>query len=257
MRRVVVVLAVCLLCPRGALAQPKVSGVTPAAQPHLERGLRHFEAKDYGRALEEFRAAYDIDPQPALLYTIAQTTRLSGDCRRAIRFYEAFLRTAPSERQALAARQNIERCTADLKRSPPPSPETQPASAPALVVGPAPPPPPPAPRPSWRSNRAAHGLVLSGVVVAAAGAALWGIGQARITSANGATDYGTFVARRGEAANAATLRAVGIAATSAGAALVVAGVLTYALRGRRQAERASLAPLVGPGTAVLVLVAPW
>jgi hypothetical protein len=254
MRGVVVLLAVCLACPPGVQAQPKVSGVTPAAQPHLERGLKLFEAKEYGRALEEFRAAYDLDPQPALLYTIAQTARLGRDCRRAIRFYEAFLRTAPNERQALAARQNIERCTADL-RSAPPGPE--PASAP-VVVAPLPAPAPMRPpRPTWRSNWLGHGLVLSGVVVAAAGAALWGLEQAAIKSANGASDYGTFASRRHDAANAEALRAVGIAAASAGAALVVAGVLSYALRGRRHAERVALAPVVGPGSAALVMGASW
>jgi tetratricopeptide (TPR) repeat protein len=260
MRRVVVVLAVCLLWPPDALAQPRVTGVAPAAQPHLERGLKLFEAKDYPRALESFRAAYNIDPQPALLYAIAQAERLNGDCRRAIRFYEAFLRTGPKEVQALSARQNVERCAAELRRAPPAS---QPASAPAVVEAPSSPPllplppPPPAPRPSWRANWLGHGLVLSGVAVAAAGAALWGVGQAAITSANGAADYGTFAARRGDAAHAETLRAVGVVGVSAGAALVVAGALTYALRGRRAPERAALAPVVGPGSAALVLAGAW
>jgi hypothetical protein len=259
MRRLVLALAMCLLWAPPASAQPKVSGVMPAAQPHLERALRHFDVKDYTRALVEFRAAYTIDPQPALLYAIAQAERMNGDCGRAIRYYEAFLRTVPNDLQARLARENIDRCRADLRRSPP---TDRPVSVPAAAV--APPPPaggPPSPSGSrpmpWHSNWLGHGLVLGGLAVAAAGVAVWGVEHAAITSARGAHDYGTFAARVRDAANAETWQRLGLAAASVGGALVVAGILTYALRGRRHAELATVTTFVAPGTALLVMTAPW
>jgi len=252
------VLVLGLLWPQAAPAQPKVSGVLPAAQPHLQRALRHFEAKDYPKALVEFRAAYTIDPQPSLLYAIAQAERMNGDCQRAIRYYEAYLRAGPNELQARLARENIERCTAELRRSPPAS---QPTSAPLDL---APPPPrktlPVVDEPTrmpWRSNWLGHGLTIGGLAAVAAGVALWSVEHAAITSANGAADYGTFAARAHAAAQAEKLQAVGVALASAGAALVVAGILTYALRGRRRAERPTVATVIGPGRAALVVVAPW
>jgi tetratricopeptide (TPR) repeat protein len=257
LRRLLLVLALGLLWPQVAPAQPRVSGVLPAAQPHLQRALRHFEAKDYPKALVEFRAAYTIDPQPSLLYAIAQAERMNGDCRRAIRYYEAYLRTAPNELQARLARENIARCTEELRRSPPTS---QPASAPVDI---APPPvtPPPAPvraeRVPWRSNWLGHGLTLGGLAVAATGVALWSVAHGALTAPNGAGDYGTFAARVRDAANAGTWQRVGVAAMSVGGALVVAGILTYALRARRPVERPIVTTLVAPGTAVLVVAAPW
>jgi tetratricopeptide (TPR) repeat protein len=259
MRRVVLLVAVCLACSSGVQAQPKVTGVAPAAQPHLERGLKHFEAKEYGRALDEFRAAYDLDPQPALLYTIAQTARLSGDCRRASRFYEAFLRTAPNERQALAARQNLERCADELRRNPPPPvPASQPTAAPAAVAPPVgPPAAPAATRMPWRANWLGHGLLIGGLAAVATGVALWGVGHAALIAPRDATDYGTFAARVRDAANAETWQRVGVAAASVGGALVVAGILTYALRPGRPAERPIVTTLLAPGTALLVVAKPW
>jgi tetratricopeptide (TPR) repeat protein len=259
-RTLPIMLAVSLLATAPAAAQPAVPAVTTAAQPHLESALRHYKAREYARALVEFRAAYNIDPQPALLYAIAQAERLNGDCRRAIRFYEAYLRTAPKQSQVLSARQNIARCTAELQR---PAPATQPATAPssaptdrpepALVAAPVSPRVPGSHGSSWTRDWVGHGLVLGGLAVAATGIAVWRIGRGTIADANAARDYDTFAARAGGASRAELEQKVGIAAMAVGGALVAAGVAHYVLRGRGRAERARVEAAVGPGRAVLVL----
>jgi tetratricopeptide (TPR) repeat protein len=259
-RALPVVLALSVLAAARATAQPADPAVTAAARPHLEAALRLFKAREYAQALAEFRAAFDIDPQPALLYAIAQAERLNGDCRRAIRFYEAFLRTAPKQSQGLSARQNIARCVAELQR---PSPATQPASAPTsapterpeppLVLAPVSPRVPDRPGSSWTRDWAGHGLVLGGLAVAATGIALWRVGRGAIADANAARSYDTFVARAGGASDAGLEQRMGIAALAVGGALVAAGVAHYVLRGRGRAERARVAAAAGPGRAVLVL----
>jgi tetratricopeptide (TPR) repeat protein len=257
MRAVVMVLALSL--PVLATAQPGAPLVAPAAQRYLERALRHFEARHYTKALEEFRAAYNIDPQPALLYAIAQAERLNGDCRRAIRFYEAFLRTGPNERQAPSARQNIERCKAELMRPPP---TTQPAPlgvAARSQPEPARAAPPPSPRApatdgaSWQRDWAGHGLVLSGLAVGAAGVALWRVGHSTIDRANSARTYDEFAARTGSASTGNTEQKVGVAAMAVGGALVVAGVVHYVLHLRTKKERPTVTAAFGPGGALLVV----
>jgi tetratricopeptide (TPR) repeat protein len=256
----VLALAFSLLPSPRAVAQPLAPSVTPAAQPHLDRALRHFFVRDYTKALVEFRAAYTIDPQPALLYAIAQAERLNGECRRAIRLYEAYLRTGPNERQAVLARRNIERCQSDLKRPPPASrPVAQPLSAPSEppepALAPLPPrsPPPVDHGPSWVRDWVGHGLVLGGLAVAATGIALWRIGHTTIDDANASPDYDTFASRAGRASTADIEQKVGVAGMAVGGALVAAGVLHYALRGGGRSERARVAAALGPGGAHLVL----
>lgn len=260
MRVLPVVLAFSLLASPRAAAQPLAPQVTPAAQPHVDRALRHFFTRDYARALVEFRAAYTIDPQPALLYAMAQAERMNGDCQRAIRLYEAYLRSGPNERQAVLARRNIERCQNELKRPSPPTPAaTQPTTMPTehqeLALAPLPPRPPPpvSRRAGWVTDWVGHGLVIGGLVVAATGVALWQIGHRTIDDANAAPDYDTFASRAGRASTAGIEQKVGVASLAIGGALVAAGVIHYVLRGRGRPERARVAAALGPGGALLVL----
>ena len=59
------------------------------------QGSKDFDLGHYDKAIEEYSAAYDAKPDPALLYNIAQAHKLAGHPEQAIRFYETFLSRVP------------------------------------------------------------------------------------------------------------------------------------------------------------------
>jgi tetratricopeptide (TPR) repeat protein len=56
-----------------------------------QAGLAAFKAKDYSNARAVFLKAYDIRPEPILLYNIAQTYRLESNATEALVYYKRFL----------------------------------------------------------------------------------------------------------------------------------------------------------------------
>ncbi len=86
----------------------------PEARKHFDQAVRLYNIQQYDRAADEFRAAYLIDPQPKLLYSLAQAERLGGDCEQAIDGYKAFLRTNPGHDAAKLAADNIDACEREL-----------------------------------------------------------------------------------------------------------------------------------------------
>ena len=112
------------------------------AQEHVSKGTRFYNIQDWSNALKEYKTAYAADPKPETLWAIAQTQRLSGDCRSAILTYKAFMRTA-STAGANAADELVKKCESDLAaqqravEAPPPPPQQQTTQATQT------PPPPP------------------------------------------------------------------------------------------------------------------
>src|SRR5581483_12103559 len=145
-----------------------------------------------------------------------------GDCRSAAASYRAFLRTAPNERSAAPARQNLERCEKELARPPPP---VEPAAA---VAAPAPPPR------RWQSDRAAAVLAGLGAAALVAGGASWGVGESGARSLADATSYGDFATHAGDADAYERERIGGIVAVSVGGALVVAAVARWVWVAKRR-----------------------
>jgi tetratricopeptide (TPR) repeat protein len=83
-------------------------------------GLRHYEARQYGRAIAAYRKAYAIYPAPGILFNLAQAYRLRGDCRRAHRAYRSFLHADSTSAQATLAREHasaLSGCAARAQRA--------------------------------------------------------------------------------------------------------------------------------------------
>jgi tetratricopeptide (TPR) repeat protein len=104
-------------------------GVTATPEPHpaaLERAkqaFRHaeaaFDAGDFARALEGYRAAYAYAPEPELLYNAGQAQRNLGRWADAIVSFERYLteeRDAPDRAQVRAL---IQQLRARLEGEPP------------------------------------------------------------------------------------------------------------------------------------------
>jgi len=184
----------------------------PAVVDHYELGKREFEQKRYAQALEEFRSALAITPRPEVLYAMAQTQRMLGDCRSAIATYRAFLAGRPAARLAEYARANIERCEHDGELAQRTDTATQPA---------------------WYRDVAGDALVGLGLASGITGALVWSSGRSAATRLAEAPDYQTFVDRQQAAASALTKQRLGVASMIIGGAAILGGLAHYAHDGRR------------------------
>lgn len=215
------------LSGRPAHAAPRSPTVAPI--DHYEAGKRLFAAKLYVAALEEFRLALAISPRPEVLYSMAQTQRLLGDCASAIETYRAFLASQPDEPFAQYARLNIDRCTLPASSSSPP-----------------PPPPESLASDAWYRDAVGDALVGGGVVAGVVGAIVWRSGRQAANRLADAPDYQSFVDRRAAASSAVTKQWGGGSAMVVGGVAIVGGIVHYIYRGR------SSSPARGPALGVAI-----
>ena len=66
------------------------------AQEHFKRGVKLYNLGHFQEAIPEFEKAYDFDPQPILLFNIAQSHRQNGNKERALFFYRRYLEQEPN-----------------------------------------------------------------------------------------------------------------------------------------------------------------
>ena len=76
-------LALLIVCALAASVRADTAKLKPEAQTHLDAALKAYAAKDYDAAIREFGLAYDIDPNPNLLYATAQAQRFASRCSEA------------------------------------------------------------------------------------------------------------------------------------------------------------------------------
>jgi tetratricopeptide (TPR) repeat protein len=79
-------------------------------------GERLYAAKQYLAAAAKFEEAYNADPDPAVLFNIAQAYRLGHACAQASRFYHRFLDAAPSPPEPEKLQRYIDDMDACAKR---------------------------------------------------------------------------------------------------------------------------------------------
>lgn len=75
--------------PAQALRQTEARG-------HFQRGGQFYEDSDWAHAIEEFRAAYDLWPNPVILFNLAQAYRRDGQLSQATETFNRYLETAPN-----------------------------------------------------------------------------------------------------------------------------------------------------------------
>jgi tetratricopeptide (TPR) repeat protein len=128
-------------------ARTPLAHADPAqARKHFEMGRRYVQVDEYRKAIEEFKAAHVLEPDPAFLYNIAECYRRLGENDDALKFYRRFLSLAPAgnPQRALAATRVEELEKAGVKTAPavaerpvavaaPPAPTAAPVPLPAAV----------------------------------------------------------------------------------------------------------------------------
>src|SRR5215471_19233726 len=107
------------------------------------RGKAAYDAGDYQGALSQFSRAYALHPTPALLFNMAQASRLSGagHCAEALELYERYLEQDPAPENPAEVRDRIAQMRACASEESPPAvspkaPEPRPTAPPAPKAAP-------------------------------------------------------------------------------------------------------------------------
>lgn len=151
------------------------------ARTLFEQGRDKHHLGQYAEAIELFRRSYELVPAPLLLFNLAQSYRLAGDCINAVSYYQQFTRLAGDSPTRIEAERWLKEISPCAALSPamvaPPSKPAIPAIAPPP---PSTPPPgavtattpseiPRAPRPSRLRPRIGMALIAAGLVAGALG----------------------------------------------------------------------------------------
>jgi tetratricopeptide (TPR) repeat protein len=81
---------------RPATASPPTAEEKAKAREHYQKGLTHYDIKEFSEALIEFKNAYRIVQDPAFLFNIAQCYRKLGQDVEALDYYRNYVRRFPN-----------------------------------------------------------------------------------------------------------------------------------------------------------------
>jgi hypothetical protein len=244
-------LAIAMHVASPAMAGPEGDGPNdPEARSKLGSGMEKFDAGDYEAAQRDFQASYDKEPNPLSLWGLAQATNKVDGCHKSVKLYRQFSKMVDDGSPAYdVALQAIAECADKLAREgddPPPAPEPtegegedEDDDAPIDDVPPM--------RDREPAERPWHRDPLGGVLVGVGAAGLaTGVGLlvgAAVEHNNPSDTYDTFE-RQQERADRMTI--AGAVVAGVGGALLVGGVIRWAVLGVRQRGRASAGPLLHP-----------
>jgi hypothetical protein len=159
-----------VLCLAGvAHAQPEGEPAVPdpkqaQAESLFSEARKHYDLREYAEAIDAFKKAYALVPEPDFLFDIAQSYRQLRDCDNAVSFYRNYLRVKPdADNRELAEKRatEMDECAAEQRKQRDAERARQLATAP-VVEG----------EPRYRSLRLA-GIVTAGVGAAFAGAGVY------------------------------------------------------------------------------------
>ena len=103
------------------------------AQGHFKRGVKLYNLGHFQEAIPEFEKAYDLDPQPILLFNIAQSHRQNGNKERALFFYRRYLEQEPNVTKRADVEQRMKELSQALEQ------ENEQKQKPPTEVSPPPP----------------------------------------------------------------------------------------------------------------------
>lgn len=187
----------------------------------VTRAEAAYKAKEWDVASRAFADVHAIDPKPDYLFARAQAERFAGRCNVAVKLWDSYIaaETSPdSVREAKALRAYCEPVA--IGTTAPPT--TANASSPNADGGPAPKPN----RTPWYRDPAGGVLVATGGVSTVIGASVLGLALSRDRKASSADTEGGYV---DEKDSARTPHRAGIVVLSVGGALLIAGVVRWAI----------------------------
>jgi tetratricopeptide (TPR) repeat protein len=84
------------------------------AKEHYKRGTAAYALGKYAEAATQYEAAFELSPDPALLYNAAQAHRIAGNKQRALTLYQSYLRMYGPQAEN---RDDVQRHIDELKRA--------------------------------------------------------------------------------------------------------------------------------------------
>jgi tetratricopeptide (TPR) repeat protein len=87
------------------------------AKVHFKQGRALQAAGDFARAADEYKAAYELDPRPEMLFNIGQAFRLAGAKREALDYFKRYLDQQPDGSGAAEARQHVQALTKETEET--------------------------------------------------------------------------------------------------------------------------------------------
>ncbi len=90
----------------------KGKGKVDEVRAYLDKATAAFALSRYAVAAENYEKAFELKPDPAVLYNAAQAHRLAGNKERALDLYQSYLRMYGTEKRA-----EIENHVANLKEA--------------------------------------------------------------------------------------------------------------------------------------------
>ena len=118
MRQVAIaLLAALLLLPRATVAAPTPEEKARARE-HYQKGLTHYDIKEYAEALAEFKNAYREVQDPAFLFNIAQCYRKLGQDVEALDYYRNYARRFPNAPNRSEVDRRIQEIERELESKP-------------------------------------------------------------------------------------------------------------------------------------------
>lgn len=171
------------------------------ARKHFEKGQLHYTLGEFAEAATEFKEAFRLKQEPAILFNVAQAMRQSFQYRQAFFYYSRYLHLRPEA----ANRSEVEGLMAQMKQKldaeePAPAPKSaevkaaepipEARPAPAVAVAPAKPAPRAAvlPRAEVAPPAAQHGMRIPGYILLGTGVAAEGLAFAFHSGAQSAAD---------------------------------------------------------------------
>jgi len=284
MRHSTIVIALIALVPLVADAKPKKGkggkkNPKVEAKMHMDKGAKAHKAGNFDVALTELQAAYELDPQPKLLFAIAQVQQKLDNCPDAISNYEKFLAATKDKKKQAVVKQAIEACNKKVAEATPPmdppsGPEDK-LAEPATVSATQPPPveptpaPDPAPMPTptpdpvqdnplppgpamsdtrgakpWYKDVLGDALVISGVAAGTVGAIMYMGARSALDDAENAPSLADYDSKVSDAHDKRTYAVI---LGAGGAVLITAGILRYKLRDKGETHGVAIAPTSGGG----------
>jgi hypothetical protein len=282
--RTTILIAMLVTAPLAAEAKPKSRPPKARAQSkgasvktHMDRAAKAHKAKKFDVALTELEAAYAIDPQPKLLFAIAQVQAKLDRCDGAIENYEKYLASIKDKQKQSIVKQAIEACRTKIAAAtpppeptpppstdnvfrdqkpaeePPPPPAVEPAPEPTPIVDDAPPPAispilgraeTPAisgPRP-WYKDVVGDVLVVGGVASGALSVFMYFQAKSELDDAENASTLPGYEQLVNQAHDHRTYAVI---FAGAGVVLLGGGLLRYALHDSGESRGVALAPTSG------------
>jgi len=234
------VLACVVVWSSSAFAQPnKVE-----AENAYKLGQALYMREDYEGAAKQFKAAYDLDPDPVYLFNIAQALRLGKQCKESGDYYKRYLseaQQAPNEEAVKAYIVEVDECAKSQ----------QPAVVTPPVEPPKPEPPPARPIDPPRSNKRVVGYAVGGVGVLGVGIGFYFMsrvsdleGQADAVCSNPCMQWDAAkAAKRASIDDKAHLREkLMVGSWIAGGAAIAAGVYLIVTGGKQTESSVAITP---------------